>query len=351
MIADGKAYKEAKALTTLNVNKIATRLVDGEPYLGGLSGKIPEKYSLNIIKTGQYDMDNNEILHLKLTSKDGKRIVYLKPLLEFYPLGYYGLEYKSGKCTSRIEYSAYDTKNISFIGSQGSPWQHFGKSAMDVAVSEGVKEKIINDNKELIEKEKTAQVKAYMKFLDDYVKDEAHTNYSKSLNEIGDKVILLLTLGTTDETHLKVEKKMDANGNIEEIIFTIPFTDGSYPDKEEFKIHATKNKLGLLEIVDGKNTIGKGTLIPFWGQLLVCTISGESSNSKELYCHIGYPMVMDVMDHDKVKALESWSTSTPYQEYWKMATVSMEYDHDDKYELSTFFGRVLLPKLIEHAKK
>lgn len=334
MMLDNKAYKEALGLTTLNINKISARLLGGEVLCGNFEmAPFVTKYDVFVEHTGRMDYGGNEIIYLKMINKKGEDSLILRPKFEFYPLSYKGVwmstHYSSGNY-NQGEYLSYNTKGIAFVGDHS-----IGKVAADVGIANRVTEKVVYDNPSLVEEEHKNQVKAYMKYIDDYESDPNHTNYQLLLDQMLQDNLYISPSGKRTVIPLKLEKVKDANGTITEIILHFPFSDGTYPDKEEFKIRGTRNAEGLIEFKDGKGVFQGSTLFPIMNNMVI----GDWNKNEKKFNPRSF-LSFEYYDVSGIFDLYKWTGSEDYQKYWKLVTTSTEYSYQDKYKLLNVINRL-----------
>ncbi len=123
-----------------------------------------------------------------------------------------------------------------------------------------------------------------------------------------------------------------------------PFTDGSYPDKDEFVVRAIKDKNNMLVITNGKGTLKDGTLLPFDNCVFV-TPTIIDNRYGYFYKSV---LSTDPFEHKKMDWLLEYTREAEilkkkdYEELWKLTNVTEKYDPTEKFKFENFLKTVIL---------
>lgn len=241
LIGGNKAYKEVKKLNTLNVNKIVNKYEDGMKLLYNAATPASRPVILKKRDTGRKDYEGNPIYHIVLTDPKREDSVVLFPKYEFLPREFSSLSFvKPGDrySISKGEYVIYDHDKFGFYDGQHDSYTE--KGYVGLASSMGTK--LNYDRQDLIEAHEKKMFDAYCAYLDKCFEKLKNKSYDESVSEIMNREFITAGLSGGNYVYLKVKKTESGYTLIR------PFSNGEYPEKEDFYIHIKKESNGFYRI-------------------------------------------------------------------------------------------------------
>jgi hypothetical protein len=131
---------------------------------------------------------------------------------------------------------------------------------------------------------------------------------------------------------LKISYKFDNNGNVNEIIFHLPFIDNKYYDKNQFYAKAVKDPSSNIFKIQNKNNdlnIGDGLyIIPFEGRLLLCS-SNKGGVIQIISGDLFDATACNLLRNNKLFLQKSFSSLN-----WR--SISLEKEYQTFVQLKTF---------------
>jgi hypothetical protein len=357
---DKYLMEDAQKVSTFNQNEIAVKIKNGTKYFYNTDLQAVSK--MYIQNTGRKDYSGNDVLVPFIVQ--GKDTAFFYPEPWFHPVRYN--VYSKSKAWTNLASdwkgasALMDTKHLVFQGSV-----ELYKKIYDNNVYRRVLAILKAKMQNFLYDEFDKCIEMTNKYFQNAISEIKNNGYDNTLDKTLEGIFVTREVKYSNSTdrynvkifYTKVKKKYDANNKLSEIIFIFQFTDGSFPEKDEFMVKVKKNADGFFIIPENK-WIYSGLLIPVNGTAMILNTKTTKYINGNNVPHVTYSEVLtkNMEDYNIMNTLKEFMGQGnyiyEYTDWYKKKNITMEYNaYTDKGTFDNFISDVFYPEVKKNLKK